>query len=98
VSLGAAFPWRGEAGAALGGGARPTVVAAPASVREEGEGAVGLVGPKRPSGSAASEEEKWKNAWVCYGCWAEYRKRIGKSVFFLFLAAEMGEFKWKFEF
>jgi hypothetical protein len=40
------LPWRGEAGAALEGYARPVVVVSPALVREEEERLVGPGGPK----------------------------------------------------
>jgi hypothetical protein len=77
---------------------RPVTAAAPpAFLSGRWKKPARAVGPKRPSGPTASEERKRKNGWACYGCWDEYQKRIGKLVF-EFLSAEMGEFKWKFEF
>jgi hypothetical protein len=58
VALGAAFPWQGKAGAALGGGVRP--VAPPGSVWEEEEGAGWARWLKCRVGR-----------WGCWADWAE---------------------------
>jgi hypothetical protein len=47
AALGTVHPWRGEVGATLGGGARPTVVVLPYFSAEGGRrGRLGLVGLK----------------------------------------------------
>jgi hypothetical protein len=51
MALRAAFPWRGKARVALGGGARPAVAASPALVQEEEEGGNWARWAKRPSRS-----------------------------------------------
>jgi hypothetical protein len=86
VALRAAFPWRGEAGAALGCGARPAAVASPASVREEEEG-VGWASSDKKAEWVDCFRGRKEKTWVgraCYGCWAEYRKRKRKGVFLNF--------------
>jgi hypothetical protein len=98
VALRAAFPWRGEAGAALGCGARPAAVASPASVREEEDG-VGWASSDKKAEWAGCFRGRKEKTWVGL-LWMLGRipKKKKKRCFFEFLAVEMGEFKRNFEF
>jgi hypothetical protein len=83
---------------------RPEAVAWPCRRRKKGDRLgrrwatwPSTTGPKWLNGPAVCCEIKMEKGNGCWALWAKL-KEVNKKLVFEFLAAEMDEFKWKFEF